>query len=92
MLSTCRARSTLFSRRRVTMLRILVSRAVSERNRWLVMNSLSEALMAVERRWLLNTRTVSSPIITSAQTDDEGVSTVPVRRMRYLLRMAIVEP
>ena len=92
MLSTCAARSTLFSRKRVTILRILVSRAVSERNWWLVMNWLSEALMAVERRWLLKIRTVSSPTITSAQTEDEGVSTVSERRMRYLLRMVSVDP
>ena len=56
------------------------------------MNWLSEALMAVERRWLLKMRTVSSPISTSAQTEDEGVSTVFERRMRYLLRMASVDP
>ena len=92
MLSTCAARSTLFSRKRVTILRILVSRAVSERNWWLVMNWLSEALMAVERRWLLKTRTVSSPTITSAQTEDEGVSTVSERRMRYLLRITSGAP
>ncbi|CDD24431.1 unknown [Alistipes sp. CAG:29] len=87
MLSTCAARRMLFSRRRLTMLRILTSRAVSEMKSRLVIYSLSAALIAVERRWLLNTRTVSSPISRSAQTDVLGVRTMPERRIRYLLRM-----
>ena len=48
MLSTCAARSSLFSRRRVTMLRSFTSRAVSERKRRVVIYSLSSALIAVE--------------------------------------------